>query len=80
MSLPKQQRAARDKTGHDSSIAQAISRHLVTPEVWVKTQDNPDGICGGQSHTGIGFSLSLSEYFMSIVNYHSVFHIHVHLL
>jgi hypothetical protein len=40
------------------AMAWAVSRRLLTVKVQVRARVNPCGICGGQSSTGTGFSLS----------------------
>jgi hypothetical protein len=42
--------------GH--AMAQAVSRRPSTAEARVRSEVNPCGVCGGQSGTGTGFSLS----------------------
>jgi hypothetical protein len=44
-------------------MAQAVSRRPLTAEVWVRSQVDPCGVCGGQSGTGTGFSPSTSVFF-----------------
>jgi hypothetical protein len=39
-------------------MAQVVSRRPLTAEARVRSRVNPCGICGGQSGTGTGFSLS----------------------
>jgi hypothetical protein len=51
-------------------MAQAVSRRPVTPESRVRFQASPCGICGGQSGSGAGFSLS------AVMN-PSVLHVHL---
>jgi hypothetical protein len=42
------------------AIAKAVSRQPLTAEARVRARVSPCGICGGQSGTGTGFSLSSS--------------------
>jgi hypothetical protein len=41
-------------------MAQAVSRWPLIVESWVRARVDSCGICGGQSGTGAGFSLSSS--------------------
>jgi hypothetical protein len=43
-------------------MAQAVSRRTPTAEARVRSRVSPCGICGGQSGTGTGFSLSSSVF------------------
>jgi hypothetical protein len=54
-------------------VAQVVSRWPLT----VEDRVNPRGICGGQSGTGTGFSLS-SSVFLSI--YHFIIDLQTHII
>jgi hypothetical protein len=43
-------------------MAQAVSRRSLTAEARVRARVNPLGICGAQTGTGTGFSLSSSGF------------------
>jgi hypothetical protein len=43
-------------------MAEVVSSRPLTTEARVHARVNPCGICGGQSGTGIGFSLSFSVF------------------
>jgi hypothetical protein len=43
-------------------MAPAVSRRPLTAEARVRSRVSPCGICGGQSGTGTGFSLSTSVF------------------
>jgi hypothetical protein len=49
-------------------MAQGVSRQPLTAEAQVCVRVNPCEICGGQSGTGTGFSLSSSVFSLSICN------------
>jgi hypothetical protein len=51
------------------AMAQAVSHRLLTAEARVRIPVNPCGICGGQSGSGTGFSLS-----SSVFSYQYIFH------
>jgi hypothetical protein len=57
-------------------MAQAVSCWPLTPEARVHTQVSPYGICGGQSDTVIGFSLSSLGF---ACQYHSTMALHSHI-
>jgi hypothetical protein len=59
------------------AMAQVVSHRPLTAEARVRTWVNPCGICGGQSGTGTGFSLS-SSVFPSI--YHSTVALQTHII
>jgi hypothetical protein len=44
------------------AMSQAVSRRPLTAEARVRCRVGPCGICGGQSGTGTGFSLSTSDF------------------
>jgi hypothetical protein len=44
------------------AMTQVVSRRTLTAETRVRSRVSPCGICGGQSGTGTGFSLSTSVY------------------
>jgi hypothetical protein len=55
------------------AMAQVVSRRPLTVEARVRDQDNPCGICGGQSGTGIGFSpVNIIPPSLSILMFHLV--------
>ena len=60
-----------------SAIAQAVSCFPFTAEVLVRSQASPRDICGGQSGTVTGFSLSTSVSPVTIIP--PFFHTHLHL-
>jgi hypothetical protein len=51
-----------NKLGMGRAMAQVVSRRPLTVEARVRVRVNPCGICGGQSGTGTGFSLSSSVF------------------
>jgi hypothetical protein len=58
------------------TMAQAVSCQPLTAESWVCTWVYPCGICGVQSGTGTGFSLSSSVF---PCQYHSSVILHTHI-
>jgi hypothetical protein len=59
------------------AMAQAVSRRPLTAEARVRARVNPCGICGGQSGTGTGFSLSSSVF---PCRYHSTVALQTHII
>jgi hypothetical protein len=64
-----------EATGH--AIAQVVCRRPVTTEARIRARVNPCGICGGQSGTGTGFSLSSSVF---PCQYHSTVALQTHVI
>jgi hypothetical protein len=57
-------------------MAQVVSHQILTVEAQVHARVSPCGICGGQSGTGTGFSLS-SSIFPSIYHYTITLQTHI---
>jgi hypothetical protein len=61
-------------TSYGHAIAQAVSDRPLITEAQIRTWVSPCGICGGQSGTGTGFSLSSSVF---PCQYHSTTALHL---